>query len=178
MEGKITQIEEELTGVKAHIKECPAKQVLENFAKEGIRLEEQRIKIIKKKTEKETIAKYKIERFEITKLLLVAIIAPMMTAFAVAIGLYNLNGVWTWQPVLVAVQITIIPDIVIWLRARFNKRDIERERQMNKIKEEYNEKEKLLTQEVHAQKINAEVRKNEIFLINKEIIRLREKLND
>ena len=175
MEGKITQIEQELTGIKAHVEKCPAKQILEDFAKEGIRLEEKRIQMIKKKTEKETIEKYGITKHEITKLLLVAIIAPVLTAFAVAIGLYINTDSWSWQPILIAFQITIIPDIVLWMRATFNKKDLQREKEISKIKQDYNEKEKRLTDLVHAEKINAEVRKNEIYLLNKEITRLREK---
>ena len=173
MEEEIKQIKGEVTGLKAHVEDCPAKKVLEDFAKEGIRLEEKRIKVIKKKTEEDTLKKYGITKHAITKLLLVTILAPILTAITIVIRDFLISSIWSWKPLLIAFQITIIPDIVLWMRATFNKKDLEREKEITKVKQDYNDKEKLLTQQIHAEKINAEVRKNEIVLLNKEITRLR-----
>ena len=102
---------------------------------------------------------------------------PILTAFALVLGNYVQFDNWSWNPLIIAVQIVSIPSIIAWLTKKFDKKELALEKGLSATKEEYHKKEIIDKDELNAIKITSEVRKREIEILSKELELLKEKEN-
>lgn len=113
----------------------------------------ERRKMSKAKKEKEDI------HLKIWKLILIAVVIPMLSAVGYALNDYMLHGVWIWTGIVAVITATTIPTIINWLREHFNlEKELivkEKDEQISGLKDIYEAEIKQLKDENRAFKIKA-----------------------
>lgn len=148
---RIRRNEERLNGIEAHIKSQTTGKIIKQLKNEINEVTKLR------KVEQKMSKKGEIERFEMTKLLMTSIIIPLLQALTIIISNYWNYGEWSWNPVLIAINVISIPTIMNWLYKKFNKKELAKEKETSDLKVKHMEQLIVKNDEINALKIKAEL---------------------
>ena len=105
------------------------------------------------------------EKYEVTRIVVVAIIMPMLTALSIILRDWLNTGLWNFTPMAYAAEVSSIPIIISWLNKKYNKKELNNERRASARQEEYNQKLNQVKDELNAERINAGLARKELELL-------------
>ena len=119
------------------------------------------IKKIKKVKNMED-GKVVIERWEITKLIVVSLIVPLLNGMGFILSEWLNFGIWSWIPLVIVVNSISIPTIVAWLTKKFDKKELAMEVRESALKDTHAKEILAMKDEVFTERINAGLAKAEL----------------
>ena len=148
------------SAVSEHMNECNGKKVIKAYT--------DKIKELDKKVNNMS-GEVTIERWEITKLIVVSLIVPILNGFGFILSEWLNLGTWSWVPLVIVVNSISIPTIVAWLTKKFDKKELAMEVKVSALKDKHAAEILVMKDEVFTERINAGLAKAELGIAQDKI---------
>jgi hypothetical protein len=152
LKDSVSENKEDINGLKAMVKSQTSRAVIKQIKNE---INE----VTKLRKSEQKMSGITIEKHEITKLLIVSIAIPLISAAGIIISNFMTYKVLDWTPILIALNAVSIPTVISWLNKKFDKKDLSREKEISDLKSKHNKELIAKNDQINAMKINYELAK-------------------